>query len=463
MAALGFTDKIIILSIIAIYILATGYLSIRWSGKTNEDYMNASKSLPTFVLGIFLMSEYIGAQSTIGTSQTAFQSGIAASWSVLAAVIGFTLYGLFFVKRLYNSGGFTISNAIRQKYGKSTALIVSVIMIFTLFLVNVNNYMSGASVIVQILGIKLPTAMVIVGIVSTLYFFFGGMKSVAYVSIIHTFMKYVGILVILAVALVMSHGIHPIVTTLPKFYFSFTGHVGLATIIGWILTTIGAIFSTQFLVQAISSAKSQKSAQKASYLAAALFIPLGLAIGLIGVAARYLFPHMDSLYALPVFMSHMNVWMAGFVATALVASVFVSVSTVALGLVSLIVDDFYVPMRKPNSKQQLYATRIIGVIIGFLPLLFAFMTPQVLALSFFTKAIRMSITVVAAVGFYFPFFADTKSANVALIGTAVWSTTWYILGNPLGIDNVYISLFAPLIFMAICKLFDLITNRRKEA
>lgn len=451
-------EKTIILIVIALYILITGYLSVRWSGKTNKDYMTASKSLPTFILGIFLMSEYIGAQSTIGTSQTAFQDGTAAGWSILAAVIGFALYGLFFVKRLYKTDGFTISHAVREHYGHSTAIIVSLIMIFALFLVNVNNYMSGASVLVQILGVKLPVAMVVVGIVSTIYFFFGGMKSVAYVSVIHTFMKYVGVLVILAVALVMAHGIHPMVQTLPKFYFTLSGHVGVATIIGWILTTIGAIFSTQFLVQAIASAKTEKAAAHASYLAAILFVPLGLAIAVIGVAARYLFPKMNSLYALPVFMTHMNVFLAAFVATALVASVFVSVSTVALGLVSLIVDDFYVPLRKPDKVQQLRTTRIIGLIIGFLPLLFAFMTPKILALSFFTKAIRMSITVVAAVGFYLPHFSDTKSANIALVGTAIWSSTWYLLDNPFGIDNVYISLFAPLIFMALCKLWDLMFN-----
>lgn len=458
MQVLSSGNTMIVIAMILVYILITGYLSFRWGGHTNDDFMRASKSLPTFVLGILLMSEYIGAQSTVGTAQSAFGSGAAASWAIIAAVIGFVLYGLFFVKRLYNSGGFTISSAVEKQYGHSTKIIVSLIMIYALFLVNVGNYLSGASVLVQLLGIKLPVAMLVVGIVSTIYFSFGGMKSVAYVSVIHTFVKYIGIMITVAFALVMSHGISPMVSKLPKFYFTLSGHVGWGTIIGWILTTIGAIFSTQFLVQAISSAKSAKSAQHASYLAAILFVPLGLAIGLIGVAARFLFPKMNALYALPVFLTHMNVWMAGFVATALVASVFVSVSSVALGLVALIVDDFYVPMRHPQPKEQLRMTRILSVIIGFLPLIFAFVVPQILQLSFFSKALRMSITIVAVAGFYLPHFGSTKSANTALLGTAVLSTVWFLLGDPFGIDNIYISIFAPIIIMCLFKLWAMIKH-----
>ena len=57
------------------------------------------------------MSEFVGAKSTVGTAQEAFTSGFAAGWSVLGASIGFLLFGLFFVKKLYNSGEYTISAA----------------------------------------------------------------------------------------------------------------------------------------------------------------------------------------------------------------------------------------------------------------------------------------------------------------------------------------------------------------
>ncbi len=135
--------------------------------------------MPAFIVGILLMSEYIGAKSTIGTAQAAFESGIAASWSVLGAAIGFPLFGLILVKRIYNTGKITISGAIAEKYGNSTKNIISLIMIYALLLVNVGNYVSGAAAISTVLKVNLPVAAFITAIVSTFYFAFGGMKGVA--------------------------------------------------------------------------------------------------------------------------------------------------------------------------------------------------------------------------------------------------------------------------------------------
>ena len=69
-----------------------------------------------------MLSEFIGAKSTIGTAQGAFESGMAASWAVLSAAVAFPLFGLFLAKKLYNTGEFTISGAIFKRYGKSTQL-----------------------------------------------------------------------------------------------------------------------------------------------------------------------------------------------------------------------------------------------------------------------------------------------------------------------------------------------------
>ena len=98
---------------------------------------------------------------------------------MLGAAIGFPLFGLILVKRIYNTGKITISGAIAEKYGTSTKNIISIIMIYALLLVNVGNYVSGAAAISTVLKINLPFAAFITAIVSTFYFAFGGMKGVA--------------------------------------------------------------------------------------------------------------------------------------------------------------------------------------------------------------------------------------------------------------------------------------------
>ena len=411
--------------------------------------MTASRSLPAVVVGVLLMSEFVGAKSTVGTAQEAFTSGFAASWSVIGASIGFLLFGLFFVRKLYGSGEYTISAAIAQKYGRGTMLTVSLIMIYALLLVNVGNYISGAAAIATVLKVNLSVAMCIIAVVSTFYYVFGGLKGVAYVTVLHSAIKVVGVALILGVALYATGGIQPMMQTLPEHYFTWDGSIGFSTIIAWTIGTTGAIFSTQFIMQAISSSHNARDARRSTFYAAALCLPLGIALALIGVAAKFLHPTMKSLYALPVFLQGMNPLLAGLVTTSLVASVFVSVSTVALAIASLIMRDFYVPHFKPNPEQEFRMTRITSLVIAFVPLIFVFFVPEILKLSFFTRALRLSIGIVAVMGFYLPLFNSGRGATLGLLAAAVLTSLWYMLGNPYGIDNMYIAAVTPIAVMVI--------------
>jgi SSS family solute:Na+ symporter len=452
MATFSYWDTAIIIGMVVVYIIVTSLLSVRLRSNNTGEFMVAGRSMPAVVVAILLMSEFIGAKSTVGTSQEAFTAGIAASWSVLAAAIGFLCFGLFFAKRLYASGEFTISGFIAKRYGRGAKLVVSAIMIYALFLVNVGNYVSGAAAISSVMRIDLTTAAVITAVVSTIYFVWGGLKSVAYLTIVHSAAKLIGIGILVAVAWKLSGGIKPMAAAMPEHYFTWKGSLSGGTIGAWIIGTAGAIFSTQFIVQAISATKSPESARASALMAAGLCVPIAVALGFIGVAAKFLYPNIKSLYALPVFLQHMSPVLAGIVTTSLVASIFVSVCTVALAIASLVVKDFYVPRFNPTPEVEFRMTRWISLVVGFLPLVFVLFAPQILALSFFTRALRLSVSVVALIGIYMPFFSGKRSAVWGLVLATIATTAWYLLGNPFGIDNMYVALITPAIVLVLTKL-----------
>jgi solute:Na+ symporter, SSS family len=445
-------DTAIIVGMVIAYIVITSLVSIKLRSKNSEQFMVAGRTMPALVVAILLMSEFIGAKSTVGTSQEAFSAGLAASWSVLAASIGFLLFGLFMAKRLYASGEFTISGFIAKRYGNTAKLVVSAIMIYALFLVNVGNYVSGAAAISTVLRINLTTAAIITAIVSTIYFVWGGLKSVAYLTIVHSAVKLLGIAILVAMAWKLTGGVTPMVKAMPAHYFTWSGALSGGTIGAWIIGTAGAIFSTQFIIQAISATRSPQAARNSSLIAAFLCVPISIALGFIGVAAKFLYPDIKSLYALPVFLQHMNPLLAGIVTTSLVASIFVSVCTVALAIASLIVKDFYVPRYRPTPDVELRMTRWISLVVGFLPLVFVLFVPQILALSFFTRALRLSVSVVALIGIYMPFFSSKRGAIWGLVLATLATTVWYLLGNPFGIDNMYVALITPAVVLVLGKL-----------
>ena len=56
---------------------------------------------------------------------------------------------------------------------------VSIIMMYALLLVNVGNYVSGAAALSTVMNLNLTWTMVIIAIVSTFYYVFGGLKGIA--------------------------------------------------------------------------------------------------------------------------------------------------------------------------------------------------------------------------------------------------------------------------------------------
>jgi SSS family solute:Na+ symporter len=450
----------VLMGMVLAYLAVTTWLTFRYRARSTSDFMFAARSVPALVIGVLMMSEFIAPKSTIGVAQVAFDSGMAASWAVLSVALGFPLFGWLLAKKLYNTGEYTISAAIAKEYGRSTQLTVSVIMIYALLLVNVAFYVSGAAALSSAFHVSLTVSAVIIAAVSSFYCVIGGQKSAAYVSLLHTTLKCVGIAIVLCVALSMTGGVAPMMEKMPDFYFTWEGKIGVTTIIAWTIASIGSIFSTQYIIQAVSSLKGPQDITRACWTAALLCLPVSFALGLIGVAAKFLFPSINSLYALPVFMNHMSPLLAGIVLTSFVASILVGVSSVALAISALVVRDFYVPMRQPSQEAQLRMSRLLSVPIGFLPLLFVFFAPQVLHLSFFTRALRLSISVVAIFAFYLPRFGTNRGATIGLIAATVTTTAWYVMGDPFGIDDIYIALATPAVVM----LLDwLITGAPKAA
>jgi SSS family solute:Na+ symporter len=435
--------------LVVMYLGVTTWLTVRYRAKTSEDFMVAARSVPAVVIGVLMMSEFIAPKSTIGVAQAAFESGMAASWAVASVSLGFLLFGWGFAKRLYASGEYTISAAIARKYGRSTQLTVSIIMIYALLLVLVAQYVSGAAVLTSTFGLSLTTSSILIAAVSTFYCMIGGQKSTAYVSVMHTLFKMLGVLIVLGVALYMSGGVAPVVEKLPPVYFSWDGSVGFTTLLAWTIASIGAIFSTQFIVQAISSLKRPEDVRKACNISAFLCLPISIALGLIGVTAKYLFPGIKSLYAFPIFLSHMSPFLSAIVTVSIIASILVAVGSVMLAIAVLIVRDFYVPWRNPGVEAELRMSRLLAIPIGFLPLLLVFFVPEILHLSFFTRALRLSISVVAVFAFYLPRFASNAGATLGLIGATITTTAWYVMGDPFGIDDIYIALVTPAIVMLV--------------
>jgi solute:Na+ symporter, SSS family len=415
--------------------------------------------VPAVLVGLMLMSEFIGTSASVGTAQEAYVFGISAAWNIIALGAGFLFYAWFLAAKYKASGHNTISAVFAEVYGPSTKIATSLVMIFALQIVAVALYAGGGAILSVLLAVDRTLATIICGVVAVLYVFVGGMRSVVYTNVIHSLMKYIGIAVALYFGLTKVGGVTELHARLPAQMFSWT-NVGLSQIFAWFIAGVGATFSTQYVIQAINTVETPQKAQVASLSAALLLVPFGIATALIGMCSLVLSPGIKSINAFSALIADMNGVMAGVVASGLAASLFGTIAAISVSTATLLYKDFYARFVKAEDDEgrSLAFVRVATVIVGLLPIALAIYTPNVLQMTFLAKAIRASLSVLVLLVFYAPWLGTKGGALISIVGSMVATIAWFVMGNPFGIDNAYVALALPVIVMAASSLLVRMRN-----
>jgi len=448
------------LAIVLGYMVSLGLLTtfIQRSVTTTTTFTSGTSGhsgIPAVLVGLMLMSEFIGTSASVGTAQEAYRFGISASWNIIALGAGFLFYAYFLAGKYKASGHNTISGVFAQIYGPRTKIATSLVMIFALQIVAVALYAGGGAILSALLAVDRTLATVICGIVAVLYVFMGGMKSVVYTNVIHSLMKYIGIGVALYFGLTKVGGFGALQAHLPGDMFSWT-YVGWSQILAWFIAGMGATFSTQYVIQAINTVETGQKAKAASLYTALLLVPFGIATALIGMCSLVLFPNIKSINAFSALIADMDGVTAGVVAAGLAASLFGTIAAISVATATLLYKDFYTRFvtEDGNESRSLNFIRITTIIVGLLPIVLAIYTPNILQMTFLAKAIRASLSVLVLLVFYAPWFGTKTGALVSILGSLVATIAWFTMGNPFGIDNAYVALVLPLIIMGLSSMAE---------
>jgi SSS family solute:Na+ symporter len=448
------------LAIVIGYMVSLGLLTtfIQRSVNTTTTFTSGTSGpsgIPAVLVGLMLMSEFIGTSASVGTAQEAYRFGISAAWNIIALGAGFLFYAYFLAGKYKASGHNTISGVFAQIYGPRTKIATSLVMIFALQIVAVALYAGGGAILSALLAVDRTLATVICGIVAVLYVFMGGMKSVVYTNVIHSLMKYIGIGVALYFGLTKVGGFGALQAHLPGDMFSWT-YVGWSQILAWFIAGMGATFSTQYVIQAINTVETGQKAKAASLYTALLLVPFGIATALIGMCSLVLFPNIKSINAFSALIADMDGVTAGVVAAGLAASLFGTIAAISVATATLLYKDFYTSFvtEDGDESRSLNFIRITTIIVGLLPIVLAIYTPNILQMTFLAKAIRTSLSVLVLLVFYAPWFGTKTAALFSFLGSLVATIAWFMMGNPFGIDNAYVALVLPLIIMGVSSMAE---------
>jgi SSS family solute:Na+ symporter len=456
------TSSVTILSMAAGYVAVLALISVaaRKHSRSTAGFTTGGKAFPAVLIGFLMASEFIGTSASLGTAQKAFDSGISAAWNVVALAVGFVLFSFFLARRYKALGENTISGVLRRGYGERVRLATSAIMIVALLIVAIAVYASGGAVFSSLLGLDPTVATLLTGVLSVLYVGIGGMRSVVYTNVLHAVVLLAGIVLAAVVPLREIGGFGALADALPAGRFDPVG-VGFGQIMAWMIAGAGATFATQYIVQAISSVRDENTARKASAYAVLVLVPYGVLAAVAGMCAAVLHPDIPSLQALPSLLADMNTLLAGVVISGMIAALFGTVSAITLAVSTLLLKDFYQPMRNPagEDRRNVRFIRLATVASGIVPMLLALYAKDVLAVTFLGKALRSALAVLVVLFFYAPWFGSRTAALVSILGALVTTVAWFLAGDPLGIDNAYIAVLTPLIVMCVGHL----VRRRRAA
>jgi SSS family solute:Na+ symporter len=453
----------IVLSLTLAYMAAMGLISfyVRRHARSAGSFTSGGTRYPAFLIGFLLMSEFIGTATSVGTTQTAYRVGVSAAWNVLALAVGFVLYAILLAPRFKELGENTISGALNKAYGRPTKLATSVIMIFALQIVAVSTYAGGGMILAGLLNVDRTIAIVITGIVATLYVSVGGMRSVIYTNVLHAVVKYLGILAAVAFGLSQVGGLANLRARVPEAMFA-VDTVGWSQIFAWMVAGIGAVFSTQYVIQAINTVQDGRTARQASFYCAFLLAPFGIGAALVGVCAAALLPGIPAIQALPGLIARMDDLLAAIVVAGLAGSLFGTISALSIGAATLLFKDFYHPRRRgEDGTSSLRFVRSMTVLVGLIPIPLAIFAPDILKVTFLAKSLRATLAVLVVFAFYAPRFGTPRAAVVSILVSLVLTIGWFLAGDPGGIDNAYVALVIPLAVMGTAELRKRTTLRNE--
>lgn len=341
--------------------------------KDAKDFNEGGSSAgAVFVTGAIL-GTLVGGNSTVGTAQLAFTSGLSALWFTIGSALGCLVLGLVFSGPMRESGCTTIQQIVRREFGETAGIVTSILSTVGMFLNIVGQVLAANALFMTLFGLSNLASGLLSVIVIACYVLFGGIKGAGLLGTIKMGLLYLAVMVGGVMALRLGGGLSGLFEGLPKaVYFNFFSR-GVGVDIGAGISVLLGVLSTQTYMQAVLSGKSNEAASRGAYLGAVLIPLVGIFSTIIGLYMRMAYPEMVAAQAFPQFvLQYMPPLFAGVVLATLLIAVVGTASGMALGLSNVLATDIYKRYveKQASGKKTLLVTRVLILVSLVVSLLF---------------------------------------------------------------------------------------------
>ncbi|MBM3906966.1 MAG: sodium:solute symporter [Gemmatimonadetes bacterium] len=386
------------LAVLVVYLAGTTALGV-WLGrkqKTSTDYFVADRSIPWWAVMFSVVASETSALTFISIPGLAYIGDLGFLQVVAGYVLGRTVVAFVLLPRYFEGNLVTAYTLLETRFGATTRRFTSIVFMVTRALADAVRVFATAIPIALIIGpvmpreYLMPTAILVLGLLTVLYTYRGGMRAVVWTELVQA-----GIYVAGGISAIVLLG-----ASAPDGWTGILRHVGeagklglvdfstgldkphtiFAGLIGGAFLSMASHGADQLIVQRLLSARSLRDAQRAIigsgfvvFAQFTLFLTVGL--GLWSYYQGRVFDTPDAIF--PTFIvEQMPNGLLGLIVAAVVAATMSTHSGAINALAATTTHDIYMPLsgRKADDPETFRMGRLFalgwGVVLTFGALLF---------------------------------------------------------------------------------------------
>lgn len=444
------------LGIIFSFILVFGSIWVfaRQSASVDGFSVGGRAASSTMVAGT-LVGTIVGGSATIGTTQSAATTGLAAGWFAFGSGLGLAALGLFYAGPLRRSGLKTIAEFMQVRYGPYASLATSIASVAGTFFSIIASGISGIHFIQVLFPVSPLWATAILLFTVIIYVLTGGIKGTAVSGMIKTVLLYISLFIAGLIAIPALT--HMQTETGPLFAQEWIYPHGSSwkTFATNCLSVIIGVMVTQSYAQAVYSAADTKSAIRGCMIAAVCCVPIAFPLIAIGIFMRYTSPDIPAVAALPFFMQmYLPPVIGGIAIGVILLSIIGSIAGLSLGAATSISVDIFdhgLGIQQPRQVFFILQCSLVLISIAAFTLALRYYDSQILYWNFLSFSLR-------GAGIFFPlllaiyyrhFSSDTCVTANILIATGIALLSVFTPLGDVSLNPLYVGITISALLLGI--------------
>ena len=443
---LALIDKFIILGYLFL-ILIIGFISS--PKKNSDDYIFIGRKLSIFPFTISLVATWYGG--ILGVGEFTFKYGIS-NWFVFGFpyYIFAILFAIFFAKKINQDEIITIPDRLRKHYGNVvgflSALIITIIS-------SPAPYILSCSILLNFLfEIPIIYSIVISTLISMIYIYKNGFRSIIRTDIIQFVFMFLGFLCLILFCIKDYGGINKLYNNLPESHFNILGEHSIQYFFVWFFIGLWTFIDPNFYQRCIS-AKNNKTAKYGVLLSVVFWMIFDFITLLAGLySAMIITENINEVLAFPyIGVKILPPFIKGIFFVGLLSTIMSTIDS--MGFISSVTigrDFFWRITQKYNEEIW---TKISLPIIGLISIFLVFFFSSIIEMWYFIGSIFIP-------GILIPFIITfskkltIRFPIITIISPIIISIFWIYIGKEndryiLDIEPFFMGLIISLLFVIL--------------